>query len=348
VGHARAGGEYNSHLLSFIVFAVLAALGWMNVWLFVWLGACMVAALLADDRPWRRKVHPSAMPGQLGLYLQLLAQATWDAFPFYVLAFALYICTSPYIAPLNLPISSFVLLYAFFMIVRVCWLAIYLWRLGMRWEYAGRTFETHKANLHSRRAAIRHVLWAYFLGNIGLVVRCGIQVVTLGGFEWLRQRWHMDLLKYPEVAAQLPTIFGIAVVVWLVTLWPSINRALLIYYRTHRTFHSSRALYSSIHSIHHVGVLPTPLDSGTISPAEFWITEMAIPTISIVPNWHFSIIEVVLALVGHLPSHTTGARWAFSQHHLLHHRHFTVNLGLTTAADLEFGTLYTEKKPARA
>jgi hypothetical protein len=348
VGHARIGGEYNSHLLSFVVFAILAALGWMNLWLFAWLFACMIAAMLVDDRPWRRKVYPSAMLGQFDLYLQLLAQAAGDAFPFYVLAFALYVCTAPYVATLNLAVSSFVLLYAFFMSVRAYWLMTYLWRLGFRWEHAGRTFENHKANLHSRRAAIRHVLWAYFLGNIGLVVRCGIQVVTIGGFEWLRQRWHLDLLEYPQAARQMPAIFGVAVVVWLATLWPSINRALLVYYRTHRTFHSNRALYSSIHSIHHRGVLPTPLDSGTISPAEFWITEMAIPTISIVPNWYFTMIEVVLALVGHLPSHNTGARWTFSQHHLHHHRLFNVNLGLTSAADAEFGTLYTETKPAGA
>lgn len=346
LGHARAGGEYNSHLLSFVVFAAIAALGWMNVWLFGWLVTCLAAALLIDDRPWRIKVNLSAMPGQLGLYLQVLAQAAWDLFPFYVLAYGLYVCTVPYIAPLNLAVSSFVLLYAIFMIGRTCYLVVCLWRLGFRWESAGRTFEVHKANLHSRSAAIRHVLWAYFLGNIGIVVRCGIQVVTLSGFELLRQRSNMDLLEYPAAAPHLFTIFVVAVVIWLATLWPSINRMLLVYYRTHRTFHANYPLFSSIHSIHHLGVLPTPLDSGTISPAEFWITEMAVPTVAIVPNWYFTIVEIILAIAGHLPAHDVGTRWAFSQHHVQHHRRLKVNLGLTSATDAEFGTLYTEKQPA--
>jgi hypothetical protein len=347
-GHARTGGEYNSHLLTFVVFAILATVGWMNVWFFGWLVACMVAAILIDDRPWRRKVSLSAMPGQLGLYLQVLAQAAWDTFPFYVLAYVLYVCTAPYIASINLAVSSFVMLYAFFMFVRASCLVYYLWRLGFRWEHAGRTFEVHKANLHSRSAAIRHVLWAYFLGNIGLVVRCGIQVVTIGGFEWLRKRCDMDLLNYPAAAAHMSTIFWIAVVVWLATLWSAIARTLLVFYRTHRTFHSNLPLYSSIHSIHHLGVLPTPLDSGTISPAEFWITEMTIPTVAIVPNWYFTGLEIILAFAGHMPSHDTRAQSAFSQHHVHHHRHFKVNLGLTPATDAEFGTLYPGTKTATA
>ncbi|MGD9647786.1 MAG: sterol desaturase family protein [Pirellulales bacterium] len=340
-GRAKAGGAYNSHLLALGVFALCALVGWMNLWLFVWLSVCTGIAMLIDERPWRRKIDPAAMAGQFGLYLQLLAQAAWDALPFYALAYGLYVCTVPYIAPLNLAVSSFTLLYAFFMIVRVGWLVFYLWRIGFRWNQAGRTFANRKANLRSRSVALRHVLWAYFLGNVGLVVRCGVQVVTLGLFEWIRQRSGMDLQHHPAAAAHLPTIFGVAVVVWFATLWISIKRALLIYYRTHRTLHAHPSLYSSIHSIHHFGVLPTPLDSGTISPAEFWITEMAIPTITIVPNWHFFLIEVCVALIGHLPSHSTGTRLLeFSQHHLNHHRHFNVNLGLTAAEDREFGTLF--------
>ena len=199
-GQARAGGAYNSHLVSVALFVVLAAAGWMNAWLVAWLVACMLAALLVDERPWRRKVSPGAMPGQVWLYLQVLFQAACDAFPFYVLAYALYVCTAPIVLPTYIAISSFVMLYAFYMIVRAFWLVVYMWRLGFRWETAGRTFAVHEANLNSRGAAMRHVLWGYFLGNIGLVVRCGIQVVTIGGFEWLRQRFDMDLLKYPAAA----------------------------------------------------------------------------------------------------------------------------------------------------
>jgi hypothetical protein len=95
--------------------------------------------------------------------------------------------------------------------------------------------------------------------------------------------------------------------------------------------------------MHHRGVLPTPLDSGTISPLEFLITEMTFPAGALVPNWCWVIGQILLGAVGHWPAHSAGARFKISQHHLQHHRYFTVNYGLTPSEDRRYGTLYAEK-----
>lgn len=338
-GKGVAGGAYNGHVAFLAVLVALSAARWFDWWLLAWIGASFAAAILLDQRSWRRKVNISALPSQCVLYAQVFIQAAWDALPAYVWAFVLYICSAPLVAPMNLPVSSFVLLYAFFLVVRTCYVSYYLWRLRFCWSNAGRTFARHEANLKSSSSAVSHVLWAYCLGNVGLVVRCGVQVTTIGGLEWLRQRCSLDLTQLPISHAQLLLILAGAVAAWLVTFWWAIRRALLIYYRTHRTFHDNPALYSSIHGIHHRGVLPTPLDSGTISPAEFWITEMSLPSACLVPNWWFALGQIALAIIGHWPSHDSGTRLTISQHHLLHHRHLRVNLGLTPAEDAEFGTL---------
>jgi len=354
-GQAAGGGAYNSHVVSAAVFVGLTALGLVSVWLTVWIGTCLVAALLVDARSWKRKIAPSAIPGQMALYAQVLARAAWDALPFYAFAYVVYLFVAPLWLWTNLAISSFIMLYGFYMLVRAWWLVRYLWLLSFRWENAGRTFAVHEANLYSRGAAIRHVLWSYFLGNIGLVVRCSSQVLTISLFEWLRTSSAMDPTRHPALSAHLvPIGIGVAVL-WLATFWLAIRRALLIYYRTHRTFHNCPPLYDSIHSIHHRGVLPTPLDSGTISPAEFFITEMALPAATLVPNWWWTISQIILAFAGHWASHDSGTRLKFSQHHLHHHRLFTVNFGLSPAEDAQFGTLYaattyaeTERRPVMA
>ena len=118
-GEALAGGFYNSHLVACVLLAGLVAIDWVNLWLAVWLAACLAAALLLDGRAWRRKIALRAMPGQLFLYLQVLAWAVLDALPFYILAFFLYVGVAPYWRPYDLAVSSFVMLYAFYMVVRL-------------------------------------------------------------------------------------------------------------------------------------------------------------------------------------------------------------------------------------
>ena len=347
-GQAQAGGPYNSHLVSGAVFVVLTLLGLVSPWLTAWIGACLVAAMLLDARPWKRKIVPAAIPAQFALYAQVLARALWDALPSYVFAYLVYVCVAPLWVRANVAISSFVMLYGFYMLVRIFWLVRYLWLLIFRWENAGRAFAVREVNMKSRSVAIRHVVWSYFLGNIGLVIRCSSQVVTIGLFESLRTFSDMDLARHDALSAHLVPISLAAATIWLATFWLAIRRALLIYYRTHRTFHNCLPLYDSIHGIHHRGVLPTPLDSGTISPAEFLITEMALPSATLVPNWWWTISQIVLAFAGHWASHDSGTKRAFPQHHLHHHRLFDVNFGLSPAEDAQFGTLYMGSMTRRA
>jgi hypothetical protein len=339
-GAALRGGSYNSHVVSALVFVALTAMGLVSIWVTAWVGACLILALYFDARPLRRKIVLSAIPSQTMLYAQVLARAAGDALPFYVFAYFVYIFAAPLWLWTNVAVSSFVMLYGVYMAVRAWWLVRYLWLLGYRWENAGRTFAVHEANLKSRSMAIRHVLWAYFLGNIGLVIRCASQVMTIALFEWIRVSTATDLSRFPALRDHRLSIGIVVAVIWLATFWWAIKRALLVYYRTHRTFHNCPPLYDSIHSIHHRGVLPTPLDSGTISPAEFIITEMALPGGMLVPNWWWTIAQIILGIFGHWASHDAGTTMKFSQHHLHHHRLFSVNFGLSPAEDARFGTLY--------
>ena len=341
-GQAQHGGPYNSHVVSAFIFVALAATGVIHPGLAAWVAMCLLAALLLDDRAWRRKILLSAIPQQMALYIQVLVRAVVDALPFYLLAYLVYIFVAPYCRAYDLAVSSFVMLYAFYMAVRIFWLVKYLWLLTYRWESAGQTFAVQEANLKSQSTAIRHVAWAYFLGNIGLIVRCASQVMTIGLFEWMRRVTPANVTQHPQLNERLLWLAAGAAIVWIVTMGIAIRRALLVYYRTHRTFHQCRPLYDSIHAIHHRGVLPTPLDSGTISPLEFLITENALPAATLLPNWWWTASQIVIAVVGHWPSHDAGVRWTFPQHHLQHHRYFTVNYGLTPAEDEFFGTLQTE------
>jgi hypothetical protein len=279
------------------------------------------------------------------LYGQLLARAAWDAVPFYAFAFGVYLFVAPLWMWTNLAISSFVMLYAFYMVARAWWLVRYLRLLGFHWEDAGPTFAVREANLKTRSAAIRHVLWSYFLGNIGLVVRCAAQVLTISLFEGLRSAMGVDVATHSTLGPLLVPI-GIAVAgLWLATYGLAGRRALLIYYRTHRTLHSCRPLYDSIHAIHHRAILPTPLDSGTISPAEFLVTEMAFPAGTLVPNWFFTIHQILFALLGHWRGHDSGRT---VNHHLLHHRLFNVNFGITPTTDARFGTLHPQQPATKS
>jgi len=351
-GRAPSGGPYNSHVVSIGIITALSAAGVVNVWLAGWAAVCLAAALWLDGRRLRQMVVLRAVPRQLLLYGQVLAGAGSDAFPYYLFAYLIYVCVAPVWLQANLPISSFVMLYGLYMVIRSCWLLRYLWELAFHWNNPGlRTFHEHEANFESQATAVRHVTWAYFLGNIGLIVRCSSQVLTIGIFEALRKRLGMDLANHPALSGYLAPVALLATLVWLATLWFAVQRSLLIYYRTHRTFHNCRALYDSVHCIHHRAVLPTPLDSGTISPAEFIISEMSLPAAAIVPNWWWVLGQVVIGLAGHCPAHNAGTRVKFAEHHLQHHRYFTVNFGLTglfASDDIRFGTLYVPRAPGSA
>ena len=347
-GSARRGGEYNSHLVFSVILIVLAATNIVSLFWFAWVTLCLVASLLLDQRPWQRKVALTALPGQMGLYLQVLGRAFLNTLPHYGIGFGLYLCIYPLRERLNLPLSSLFMLYAFYMVLRMGYVLVYTYALtvGSR-RLQLRVFHEQRANLRTPQTALRHVWWTYFLGNVGLFVKCSIQVITIGGFEMLRQQAGLDLYAVAWCVEHANFIQGVGLALSVLAILFSIPLSTKVYYRTHRTFHTCKPLYDSIHAIHHRGILPTPLDSGTISPLEFIITDMSRPVALLIPNWVFVLNEVVVALLGHLPAHTSGTLRKVAQHHLAHHKFVVCNFGLLPKNDERWGTRFVPNQPSR-
>lgn len=338
-GTARRGGAYNSHVVFALMLIGLAMQQRLHYGIATWVAGCLTLAIMTDERSWRRKVCITAIPGQLWLYLQVVCQAFLDAAPQFLTAFAVYVLVAPVWKQYDVSISSFVMLYAFFMGVRLLRLVHYLILLIFRWDQANSgPFVVHEGNLTTPASAFRHLIWSYSLGNIGLIVRSGTQVLTLLVFESIRQGLDLDLTHsgYRDHIWQF-AIIGTAV--WLAMIGPAISKALLVFYRTHRTLHASLPLYDCIHAIHHRGVFPTKLDAGTESPLELSITEMVAPLATPVPNWLWTTGQVLIDLLAHEPGHDTGSRRKY-RHHIYHHHFFNVNFGLIPAHDRRFGTLY--------
>jgi len=346
-GSAQHSGEYNGHIIFSIILAGLAAGGLVSLPVLGWVALCLVTTFLLDERTLKRKVLFWAIPGQFFLYLQVLLHAIRDVLPQYVLAFAIYVCVFPVRQRLDVPVSSLVMLYTFYMVVRLGYLLLYSHALTIGSQRIQlRVFGKEKANLRTRRVALRHVWWAYFLGNVGLIVKCSVQVITIAGFELLRTSLGIDIATHLVPGEHVAVISVAALVLCPLALWLSIGLSLTVYYRAHRTLHTYKPLYDGIHAIHHRGILPTPLDSGTISPLEFIITDMARPAFMLIPNWAFTLVEIGLALGTHLPSHDAGTLQKFAQHHLAHHKHVVFNFGLLPRDDARFGTEFIPENTA--
>ena len=282
-----------------------------------------------------------AIPAQFLLYLQLVTNAFRNALPQYTFAFVIYLGIYPLRERFNLPVSSFVMLYGFYMVLRIGYLSLFTFALTVGSNRIHlRVFQEQRANLRNRRVALRHIWWTYFLGNTGLFVKCAVQVITIAGFESLRLWIGFDVESHPLTAQHLTTINVVGVILCVVGVALSVRLSSTVYYRTHRTLHVCKPLFDSIHAIHHRGILPTPLDSGTISPLEYIITDMARPMVMLIPNWLFVLSEIGLAFGAHLPSHTTGTLQKFGQHHLAHHKYVVYNFGLFPADDERWGTRF--------
>ena len=339
-GPESRGGEYNSHILFVLTVAVLTWQGIMPPPAAGWIALCLAAAFLLDTHRLKRKVALRPLPGQAFLYGQLVIRAFLTVLPHYVFAFGVYICVMPLREQLNVGISSMAMLYAFYLTIRVTYLAWYTAVLLFAPDGSLPTvFSEQRANLRDRRTALRHVWWSFFLGNTGLFAKCSVQIMTIGLFEFIRRRLDIDITTTLYVHhAGWVTAAGVTGVLIGVVL--SIRGSSEVYYRAHRTLHVSRSLFDSIHAIHHRGILPTPLDSGTISPLEYFITDMARPTYMLLPDWGFVVCEVVLALFTHLPAHTSGTDSRIAGHHLAHHLYVVCNFGLLPSDDRRWGTLY--------
>ncbi len=350
-GTGRRGGEYNGHIMFCMVMVCLAAAGVVSLNVLGWIMVCLVATFRLDNRSLHRKVSLLALPGQAFLYVQLVLNAFRTAFPHYVFAFVAYLCVYPLQQKLNVPVSSLVMLYGFYMVLRIVYLSVYTYALTIGSERMQLdVFSEQRANLRTRQVALRHVWWTYFLGNTGLFAKCSVQVMTIGAFEFLRRQIGLDIAASPMLSPYVNWIVGLGVVLCIIGVWMSLNMSSEVYYRAHRTLHVCKPLYDSIHAIHHRGILPTPLDSGTISPLEYFITDMARPAYMLIPNWLFVMCEVGLAWMAHLPAHTTGTDSKLGAHHVGHHRYVVYNFGLLPEDDERWGTLFVpeDKESAAA
>ncbi len=340
-GKGARGGIYNSHFVSAGVVGLLGVFGVVSWWMVAWLSVCLVVGIMLDPKPLRAKIKLKSVGSQVGLYSQVLVQAALNALPWYALAFGIYLCVAPLLARVNLGFSTFLLLYGFYMVDRVICLTLHMVRFA-REERQGDEAKKgdfyQGANLKDLPTARRHVLWSFFIGNIGLAVRCSSFFLTVGLFELGRQTV-ISQWDSPVFTTQVTTFTWVAIGVFAAGLFFNLKSAMLIYYRTHRTFHVNPALYDSVHGVHHRGVYPTRLDSGTISPFEFFITEMAFPLGMLVPNWWWVGAQIVVAYTGHFPGHDAKKRSEMGEHHLDHHRYFNVNFGLTAAEDKKYGTM---------
>lgn len=341
-GDAPAVGPYNSHFVFVAFLSACGLFGWVSPWLVAWVAVCFCGGLMFDQRRLGRKLALTALPRQTLLYCQLLLQAIKDVAILFAHAFTIYIFSAPILQRLDLSINSFVLLYTIVIVIRSWTLVRYLTLLNDTERPIEQVIGVAKANLAERTSARRHVCWAYCLGNVGLVVRCAVQVVTLSGLESLRIGLGLDLSEHAMYSDHLILVALGCAVAWLVVLPWNYNRTELVYYRAHRTFHEVRPLYHCIHAIHHRGVYPTPLDSGTISPAEFGITEFAAPLLTIIPNWAWVLAQLGIAYGGHWPAHDSGTKSTAARHHLLHHHLFHFNFGLTPRLDRVYQTERTD------
>jgi len=340
-GTGRRGGEYNGHIMFSLVMVGLTAADVVSLSVFGWIMTCLVATFLLDNRSLQRKVSLVALPGQAVLYVQLVINAFWTALPHYAFAFVVYLCVYPLQEKLNVSISSFVMLYGFYMVLRIVYLSVYTYALTIGSDRMQLdVFSEHRANLRNRQVALRHVWWTYFLGNTGLFAKCSVQIMTVGAFEFLRSQIGLDVATHPVLSPYVNWICGLGVILCVVGIGLSLGMSSRVYYRAHRTLHVCKPLFDSVHAIHHRGILPTPLDSGTISPLEYFITDMARPAYMLIPNWLFVLCEIGLAWMAHLPAHTTGTHSKLGGHHVAHHRYVVYNFGLMPEDDERWGTLF--------
>lgn len=344
IGQADGTGTYNSHLIFVVLLAASATFNWIPLWVAALATSCFVGGFLIDRRRLADKVNLSVIPKQSWLYACVFVQVLRDAALPYALAFALYIFSAPILRSFHVSPNSFVLLYGAYLLFRTACLLKFSAQLLLRpHETPESILGKQKANLSTRNKALSHLFWAYFIGNVGLIVRCSAQVLTLALFDFCIRALNFNLDRFEWYQSNMLLIAIIAVVAWGLMIRWGFQRAALIYYRTHRTLHEERALYDCIHAIHHRAVYPTLLDSGTISPAEFALTELVFPAATIVPNWCWVMGQIGLGIVGHWPSHDSRNVSAAAKHHLLHHQHFKCNFGLTAELDIAFGTQFVDR-----
>jgi hypothetical protein len=294
-----------------------------------------VMALALDKEPLRTKISLRFLPHHVIDYGALVWGFFKDTWPSFVLVLAIYAVAAPLWRAASLGLSAitaFWVLYGTYAGVRLSYLCYSQLTMARRWSSRRSPFLEHAANTADPAAARRHELWAFFWGNVGLVIRCGKQVAFVAAADVVLapvQPWIHEFTGAWLVAAGLL----IAYLCLYATL------AEVVFYKFHRTVHENHSLYRGLHMIHHKGVCPSLLDSGTESIAEFSLTEMPVLWL-VFPTWAFVAAE--LGLLGNHMSGHMSRRTAYvpSIRHVIHHHRFSVNYAIEVVLPMDdwFGT----------
>jgi sterol desaturase/sphingolipid hydroxylase (fatty acid hydroxylase superfamily) len=331
------GGTYNLYLVLAVVLVVGACVGKVNPWLSAFITASTIAGFLLDAESVQRKLDLAALPAQLVAYAELVLLWFRDVWLGLVLIFACYTLVEPYWKRVCLwDGNNFWPLYGTYIAFRLVLLARYLLSIWKRWDDALPPFEIQRANLGTRAKAARHLLWSFFVGNVGLLVRSGHQAAAIVLFDSVQTSLGIQDVHLGPFAAAL------GVVIWVFVLHSMVVSYGALYYKLHRTMHENKSLYVAIHRLHHKGVHPTALDSGTESPFEYFMTTAQLYGYWLLPDWCSYALELPAAYAACHSHHTRLSSDNRLHYHVDHHRLYKVNYTLEPASgDRLFGTVFT-------
>jgi hypothetical protein len=332
------GGYYNFYIIFLLIIVLMSLYSLFNVHLLWYLLASFIFATCLQVN--RYSFSISALPSQLLAYFNLLFKWLMDIWMDIVLSFVIFILIRKHLPNLSLfhnGLNSFYVLYGVYFFVRFFFLLKYLASILIKNEKS--IFSNKHANLKNSKESIKHVLWSFFLGNFGLTVRCGTQVIIIFIFNhvWsITNLGEIDIGLIPSIVIELFLCF--------IVVYYGTPKSLALYYKIHRTLHENKSLYSSLHRVHHFAVYPTVLDSANISPFEFLLTEGS-PGIflAILPDWLFVLVSIRM-LAFHFACHHEGFGEDLLDYHVNHHHFININYGLNPAGDILFNTYKEYKK----
>lgn len=314
-----------------------------------------VALSLAADQHvrWSRKVCLRCLVPQLRAAAQLWAARIVEYIPTFTRSALLYAVVRPVRARLSLLGGGDGRLYflahlGMYASARVGWLVFLLWRMR-DWDGAERRepFVRRELNLATRAKARNHVLWSWATGFPGSVMRVWPQLWQWYAFEWLYRR-AAEAGAFGATGQVLPAwalsggwFWAVVVPLYLWVVFVVNNHTelehMFFFYKSHRAMHESHALYCFFHAAHHFARLPVPLDSGTISAAEFTLTESDRFGQMVTPDW-VSLVHDACWVYFHLwDGHYSES--TSEDNHVGHHISPKTNFGIWPQQDNYFKTL---------
>lgn len=184
---AEAGGSYNLWWVYLGSLGLASSYGPVPAWLVGCLTLCLSAAIVLDRAPFSKKISFSALPYQVFAYLALAARLLIEMSPLLLIAFVVYLMVRPALLFLHAwGGNSFWPLFAFFFIAQTVLFIRYVFGVVFRWNDPSLwSFESNarKANLRTRKGALRHLAWSLALALVGNSARAGTQLAVFSLFE---------------------------------------------------------------------------------------------------------------------------------------------------------------------